>query len=100
MTRVEFVLIGIQTASKILNIILPEVYFASGSDFTNPEISSIYRHKDNEIILNEDWVNRSNDLEIFITVFHETRHAYQRHCIITKSREDMNMITEWEKEFN
>jgi hypothetical protein len=72
----------------------------SSNDFPNPEISSIYRHKDNEIIFNEDWNNRSNELEILVTAFHETRHAYQYHCIKTKSREDIETIIVWEKEFN
>jgi len=96
----EFVLISIQSASKILNITPPEVYFSSGSDFPNLEISSIYKHKENEIIFNEDWINRSNELEILVTAFHETRHAYQYHCIKTKSREEIETINIWEKEFN
>jgi hypothetical protein len=54
MSKIETALIGTQAASQILNITPPEVYFANGSDFPNPEISSIYRHKDNEIIFNED----------------------------------------------
>ena len=99
MNNPKTALSGIQ-ASKILNITPPEVYFASGSDFPNPEISSIYRHKDNEIIFNDDWINRSNELEILVTAFHETRHAYQYHCIKTKSREDIETINVWEKEFN
>jgi len=92
MNNIDTALIGIQAASKILNITPPEVYFAGGSYFPNPEISSIYRHKDNEIIFNEDWINRSNELEIMVTAFHETRHAYQYHCIKTKSREDIETI--------
>ena len=59
--KIDIALLGIQTASKILNIPLPEVFFTSSSNFPNPEISSIYRYKDNEIIFNEDWMNRSND---------------------------------------
>jgi hypothetical protein len=53
-TDVELLETGICISSKILNIIPPEVYFAIGNDFSNPEISSIFRHKDNEIIFNED----------------------------------------------
>ncbi len=98
MNNINKALIGIQKASKILNITPPEVYFAD--DFPNPEISSIYRHKDNEIIFNEDWIHRSNELEILVTAFHETRHAYQYHCIKTKLREDIETINVWEKEFN
>src|SRR5690554_631524 len=98
--KTSVALIGIQAAVKILNIPLPEVFFASSSNFPNPEISSIYRYKDNEIIFNEDWVNRSNELEIMITALHETRHAYQKFCIDTRSREDIKTIEAWEKEFN
>ena len=98
MSNINTALIGIQAASKILNITPPDVYFAS--DFPNPEISSIYRHEDNEIIFNEHWINRSNELEILVIAFHETRHAYQHHCIKTKSREDIDRIKVWEKEFN
>ncbi|BCR35182.1 hypothetical protein [Mariniplasma anaerobium] len=100
MNKYETVLLGIEAASKTLNITPPEVYFASGSDFPNLEISSIYRHKDNEIIVNEDWINRSSELEIIITALHETRHAYQKYCIDTKSKEDIKTIKTWEKEFN
>ena len=100
MRNTETALVGIQAASKILNITPQKVYFTRGSDFPNPEISSIYRHKDNEIIFNKDWIKRSNELEILVTAFHETRHAYQYHCIKTKSREDIETINVWEKEFN
>jgi len=74
---IETALIGVQAASKILNITSLEVYFASGSDFPNPEISSIYRLKDNEIIFNEHWINRSGELEILVNAFHEKIHDYQ-----------------------
>ena len=100
MRKIETVYIGVQAASKILNIKEPEVYFNPCTDFSNPEISGIYRYEDNEIIFNEDWVNRSNELEIMITAFHETRHAYQKYCIDTRSGEDIKTIEVWEKEFN
>ena len=35
-----------------------------------------------------------------ITALHETRHAYQKYCIDTRSREDIKTIEAWEKEFN
>lgn len=95
----ELAVMGVQSASKILNVNQPEVYFASGCNFPNTQISSIYRYKDNEIIFNEDWINRSNALEIMITTLHETRHAYQKYCIETESREDETTLEVWEKEF-
>ncbi|MCF7930473.1 MAG: hypothetical protein K9L02_03065 [Acholeplasmataceae bacterium] len=100
MNKKNVILHGVTIASKILNIPLLEVFYASPSNFPNPEISSIYRYKDNEVIFNEDWVNRSNELEIMITALHETRHAYQKYCIDTRSREDIKTLEAWEKEFN
>jgi hypothetical protein len=35
-----------------------------------------------------------------VIAFHETRHAYQYHCIKTKSREDIDTLNAWEKEFH
>ncbi len=58
MNNIGTAIIGIQAASKILDVTPPEVYFTSGCDFPNSEKSNIYRHKDNEIIFNEDWVYR------------------------------------------
>jgi hypothetical protein len=98
--KINIALKGVRKASNILNITPPEVYFANGFDFPNPKISSIYRYKENMIIFNEDWVNRSHQVEVIITAFHETRHAYQYHCIKTKSKEDIETIKVWEKEFN
>jgi hypothetical protein len=97
MSNSKTALIGIQAASKILNITPPEVYFAS--DFPNQEISSIYRYKENIIIFNEGWVNRSHEVGVIITAFHETRHSCQHQCIKTKSNESIETITIWEKEF-
>lgn len=53
MKNYNLALLSIREATKILKIPLPEVFFARGSDFPNPEISSIYRYRDNEIIFNE-----------------------------------------------
>jgi len=47
-----------QAASKILNITPLEVHFASGSDYLNSAISSIYRHIDIETI--NVWKNEFN----------------------------------------
>lgn len=45
-------------------------------------------------------VNLSHELEIMISALHETRHAYQKYCNDTRSREDIKTIEAWEKEFN
>jgi hypothetical protein len=100
MNNIDTILMGIEAASKILDLPLPKVYFARGMEFPNPEISSIYKHKDNEIFLNEDWVLKSNHPELMVTAFHETRHVYQHFCIKTNSRENQETINTWKKEFD
>jgi hypothetical protein len=56
MEKINIAISSVKKSSEILSIIPPEVYFAKGSDFHNPEISSIYRHKENIIIFDEHWV--------------------------------------------
>ncbi len=100
MNNLYVALIGVQAASKILQIKEPTIYFNKSTDFSNPNISSFYHKSTHSIVFNEDWAAQVDELEILVTAFHETRQAYQYHCIKTKSREDMETINVWEKEFN
>ena len=92
-------LYGTQTASKILNIKEPEVYFNPYTDFSNPNVSSMYLKSRNAIVFNDKWLDSANELEILTTCFHETRHAYQFYCIQSDSREDEATIRTWKSEF-
>lgn len=91
--------IGVQAASKILNIKEPEVYFKPYTDFSNPNISSMYLKSRNAIVFSDNLLECANELEILTTCFHETRHAYQYHCIKTNSIEDEESIKIWKREF-
>lgn len=93
------VTIGIQAASKILQIKEPNIYFNKSTDFSNPNISSLYHKSTNSIVFNEDWAAQVDELEIIVTCFHETRHACQYHCIKTDSIEDKETIKIWKSEF-
>ncbi|HOI47591.1 MAG TPA: hypothetical protein PLR26_07695 [Bacilli bacterium] len=93
------VTIGVQAASKILQIKEPNIYFNKSTDFLNPNISSFYHMSTNSIVFNEDWAAYVDELEIIVTCFHETRHAYQYHCIKTNSIEDEETIKIWKSEF-
>ena len=88
----DFASIGVQVASKILQIKEPNIYFNKSTDFSNPNISSFYHKSTNSIVFNEDWVAQVDELEIIVKRFHETRHAYQYHCIKTNSIEDEETI--------
>ena len=99
MSNFEAALIGVQAVSKILKIKEPNRYFNKSSDFSNPNISSFYHKSTNSIVFNEDWAAQVDELEIIVTSFHETRHAYQYHCIKTNSIEDEETIKIWKREF-
>jgi hypothetical protein len=94
----ETVLKGVEIASKILNIKEPEVYFNPHTDFSNPNVSSMYLKSRNAIVFNDKWLDSANELEILTTCFHETRHAYQHFCIQSNSREDQETINIWKRE--
>lgn len=89
---------GAIIVSKILNFPLPELYIIEETKLPNKEITAIYSFKENEIIFNEDWINRSEWIEVLITAFHEMRHAYQSYCVRTKTRETAETLKIWEDE--
>lgn len=99
MNNIELTKISIKAASKILQIKESNIYFNKSSDFSNPNISSFYHKSTNSIVFNEDWAAQIDELEIIATCFHETRHAYQYHCIKTNSIEDEETIKIWKSEF-
>ncbi|NWH10173.1 SprT-like domain-containing protein [Acholeplasma laidlawii] len=100
MNNEKIIDIGTQIVSKILDFPIPELYIIEQSKLPNKEITGIYSFGENEIIFNEEWVNRSQWIEVIITVFHEMRHAYQGYCIRTKNRESAETIKAWESEIN
>lgn len=99
MRKIETVYIGVQAASKILKIIKPKVYFNPYTDFSNPNVSSMYLKSRNAIVFNDKWLDSANEPEILATCFHETRHAYQHYCIQSNSGENQETINIWKREF-
>lgn len=95
----ETVLIGVKTASKILEIQQPDIWFNPNTDFPNSNVLSMYLKSRNTIVFNVKWLENANDLEILTTCFHESRHAYQYYCIQTNSRESEETIYSWKSEF-
>ena len=91
---------GVQIVSKILNFPVPELYIIEEENLPNKEITGIYSFSNNEIIFNEDWLLRSEWIEVLITAFHEMRHAYQGYCIKTNTREPEEVLKIWSEEMN
>lgn len=95
MNNIEIAYLGIQVAAKELNISLPEISIIDENSLGNKKITGTYSFKDNSITFNEEWVNRSEWIEVLITSFHEMRHAYQGYCIRTRTRESEETINKW-----
>lgn len=91
---------GVQIVSEILNFPIPELYVIEGDKLPNKEITGMYSFRNNEIIFNEDWINRSEWIEVLITVFHEMRHAYQGYCVKRNTRESEERLELWLEEMN
>lgn len=90
---------SIRAAAKILDIQSPKISFASEDKFVSPEVPSSFNNGINVITVNVDWLEKSSEIEVISTSFHETRHAYQWHCIKTRTNENINVIDQWEREF-
>lgn len=58
MNNLKIVLKGIKIASNILDIPEPSIYFASSNELPNNEVTAVFRHKEYEIIFNEDWLTK------------------------------------------
>lgn len=100
MTNIEVAYAGIEIVSKLLNFPIPELFLIEETNLPNREITGMYSFKNNQIILNKNWINRSEWIEVLITVFHEMRHAYQGYCVRTKTREPIKTLKKWEDEIS
>ncbi len=98
MNNYEVAINGVKIVAKILNIPEPQISFFDPEEVSNREITGMYLFESDEIIFNEEWVEKSPWIEVIITAFHETRHAYQGYCIRTKSMESTDTLDKWEYE--
>lgn len=98
MKNENIIYVGVQIVSKILNFPIPELYIIEGDKLPNKDITGMYSFRNNEIIFNEDWVDRSEWIEVLITVFHEMRHAYQGYCVKTGTKETQETLEVWSHE--
>jgi hypothetical protein len=98
MDQLSIVYYGVRIASKLLDIPAPQISLISGSQLPNPDITAMYLQETKEILFNEDWVLRSNWLEVVATCFHECRHSYQHYCVQIKTREDEATRSQWNRE--
>lgn len=86
---------GVKIASLALNIPSPEVYFISKDELPNAEITGIFINNDYQVIFDEEWVINTSEIEVLITCFHETRHAYQSYSIKQNINEPQDLLEKW-----
>lgn len=71
-------------------------------EFDSDEISAMFISSTYSIVVNELWMESANAVEIFITICHEMRHAYQyfqvNNLIVTKENEEI--LQKWKEEFD
>jgi hypothetical protein len=68
---------GTSLAARILGIETPDVQFFYNQDLTKKGINSIFLKDKYIIAFNEEWIEQANPMEIQVTCFHESRHAFQ-----------------------
>lgn len=100
MNSLDIAINGVKIASKILNIGEPKVYFISADDLHNKDITAIFLFDEYEIIFNEDWVMSVPWIEVMVTCFHDTRHAYQAYSINHEVNENKETLELWKKAFD
>lgn len=100
MNNIEIAIKGIKIASNLLNIPEPSIYFVSSDELPNKEVTAVFRHKNYEVIFNEDWLAEVPWIEVMVTCFHESRHAYQAYSINNEVNENDITLTLWKKEFD
>lgn len=71
---------------------------------TEKGINSIFLKERYIIAFNEEWIEQANPMEIQVTCFHETRHAFQWKLITGEYKGESNIdsktIQIWKEEMN
>lgn len=83
----------------ILNTPKPNVEL---HEFDSDEISAIFILSTYTILVNTLWLDSANPIEIFITICHEMRHAYQFYRVNNDkvTNDNKGLIQKWKEEFD
>lgn len=102
MNKKDIAILGVQIASKELDLSEIEIEFKDNAFFYNPDINAMFIQSTYTIVFNNDWIEQAHELEILKCAFHETRHAYQRACIDfpdVMNHDDEKVVAKWKEEF-
>jgi len=104
MDNYQIAINGTKLAAQILGIETPDVQFFYNQDLTEKGINSIFLKDKYIIAFNEEWIEQANPMEIQVTCFHESRHAFQWKVINDKYYGteviDPIMIQKWKDEMS
>ena len=105
MDNFELAMMGVKIACKVLQIKMPEVLFFNNKTLDEKGINAIFQKEDYIIAFSENWIKSvKTNMEIMITCFHESRHAFQYQVIKGnyKGTESIsnNTLELWKSEFN
>lgn len=104
MDNYEVAINGTTLAARILGIETPNVQFFYNQDMTVKGINSIFLKERYIIAFNEEWIDQADPMEIQVTCFHETRHAFQWKLITGEYKGESNIdsktIQIWKEEMN
>jgi len=104
MDNFDIAVTGVKIASKILGINTPDVRFFVNEEINNKGINAVFMRTDNIIGFNELWLDTVEWLEVMVTCFHESRHAFQHEVINDKYKGNIEIDSQtkqlWIKETN
>ena len=104
MDNYEVAVSGTNLAAQILGTEAPEVQFFYNQNYSKRGINSIFLKEKYIIAFNEEWIEQAQPLEIQVSCFHETRHAFQWKCIngdyTGNENIDLKLIEIWKSEMN
>lgn len=99
MNNFQVARIGVKLACEILKIPVPEINFINENDIQNVGITGLFNRDEYKICFNEKWLLVSQWIEVIITAFHESRHAYQWYSIINNKNECFETLIKWKSEY-
>ena len=97
--KMDYIEKMVNRCGVILNIPKPNVEL---HEFDSDEISAIFILSTYTILVNTLWLDSANPIEIFITICHEMRHAYQFYRVNNDkvTNDNKGLIQKWKEEFD
>jgi hypothetical protein len=97
--KMDYIEKMVNRCGVILNIPKPNLELHK---FDSDEISAIFILSTYTILVNTLWLDSANPIEIFITICHEMRHAYQFYRVNNDkvTNDNKGLIQKWKEEFD